>query len=71
MRHGQAARALRAVALAHAALVLAQAAFAGRYLGGDAASLRLHERNAELTVALTLATWRLARADPGTVGLRR
>ena len=36
MRRGQAARALRAVALAHAALVL------------------------------TLATWRLARADPGT-----
>jgi hypothetical protein len=33
---------------------------------GQAASLRLHERNAELTVALTLATWRLARADPGT-----
>jgi hypothetical protein len=132
MRRGQAARALRAVALTHAALVLAQAAFAGRYLGGDAASLRLHERNAELivtlalvqlvlavlvwrpgrgpgwpalaslvlwlaevaqmafgygrtlavhvplgvaifglTVALSLATWRLARADPGTAGLTR
>jgi len=24
-----------------------------------------------LTVALTLATWRLARADPGTARLRR
>jgi hypothetical protein len=71
MRRGQAARALRAVALAHAVLVLAQAALAGRYLGGDPASLRLHERNAELIVTLTLATWRLARPDPGTAELRR
>jgi hypothetical protein len=60
MRRGQAARALRAVALAHAALVLAQAAFAGRYLGGDAASLRLHERNAELIVTLALVQLVLA-----------
>ena len=30
MRRGQAVRVLRAVALTHAALVLAQAAFAGR-----------------------------------------
>ena len=72
MRRGQAARALRAVALAHAALVLAQAAFAGRYLGGDAASLRLHERNAELIVTLALVqlvlavlVWRPVRGRSG------
>jgi hypothetical protein len=71
MRRGQAARALRAVALAHAALVLAQAAFAGRYLGGDAASLRLHERNAELIVTLALATWRLPGPTRAPAELRR
>jgi hypothetical protein len=60
MRRGLAVRGLRAVVLAHAALVLAQAAFAGRYLSGDAAGLRLHERNAELIVTLALVQLILA-----------
>ena len=60
MRRDLAARGLRAVVLAHAALVLAQAAFAGRYLSGDAAGLRLHERNAELIVTLALVQLILA-----------
>jgi hypothetical protein len=60
MRRGLAVRGLRAVVLAHAALVLAQASFAGRYLGGDAAGLRLHERNAELLVTLALVQLVLA-----------
>jgi hypothetical protein len=60
MRRGLAVRGLRAVVLAHAALVLAQAAFAGRFLGGDAAGLRLHERNAELIATLALAQLVLA-----------
>jgi hypothetical protein len=60
MRRGLAVRGLRAVVLAHAGLVLAQAAFAGRYLSGDAAGLRLHERNAELIVTLALVQLILA-----------
>ena len=60
MRPGLAVRGLRAVVVAHAALVLAQAAFAGRYLSGDAAGLRLHERNAELIVTLALVQLVLA-----------
>jgi hypothetical protein len=57
MRPGRAARGLRAVALARVGLVLAQAALAGRYLSGDAAGLRLHERNPELIVILALYSW--------------
>ena len=71
MKPGLAVRGFRAVVLAHAALVLIQAAFAGRYLGGDAAGLRAHERNAELiaTVALiqllvAVIVWRPGRG-PG------
>ena len=60
MRRGLAVRGLRAVVPAHAALVLVQAAFAGRYLSGDAAGLRLHERNAELIVTLALVQLVLA-----------
>ena len=60
MRRGLAVRGLRVVVVAHAALVLAQAAFAGRYLSGDAAGLRLHERNAELIVTLALVQLILA-----------
>ena len=60
MRRGLAVSGLRAVALAHAALVLAQAVFAGRYLSGDAAGLRLHERNAELIVMLAFVQLVLA-----------
>jgi hypothetical protein len=60
MRRGLAVSGLRAVVLAHAALVLAQAAFAGRYLSGDAAGLRLHERNAELIVTLAMVQLVLA-----------
>lgn len=36
---------LRAVVAVHAALVLVQAALAGRYLSGDAGALTLHEAN--------------------------
>ena len=60
MRRDLAVSGLRAVVLAHAALVLAQAAFAGRYLSGDAAGLRLHERNAELIVTLAVVQLVLA-----------
>jgi hypothetical protein len=54
MNRGLPGRALRAVASVHATLVLLQAAFAGRFLAGDAAGLRLHERNADLIVTLAL-----------------
>jgi hypothetical protein len=71
MRRGLAVRGLRAVVLVHAAMVLVQAAFAGRWLAGDAAGLRLHETNAgliELVAALQLglavAVWRPGRG-PG------
>jgi hypothetical protein len=71
MRPGRGARGLRAVALAHVGLVLAQRALAGRYLSGDAAGLRLHERNAELIVILLAdlpqgAKRRLTRSWPAT-----
>jgi hypothetical protein len=54
MNRGLPVRALRAVSSVHAALVLIQAAFAGRFLAGDAAGLRLHERNAELILVVAL-----------------
>jgi hypothetical protein len=62
---------LRAVVLVHAAMVLAQAAFAGRFLAGDAAGLRAHETNAGLIelvallqLVLAVAVWRPGRG-PG------
>jgi hypothetical protein len=64
-------RGLRVVVLVHAALVLAQAAFAGRWLAGDAAGLRAHETNAGLIelvalvqLGLAVAVWRPGRG-PG------
>ena len=42
----QFARPLRVIVLLHATLVLAQAAFAGQFLAGHAAWLRVHETNA-------------------------
>jgi hypothetical protein len=62
---------LRVVVLVHAAMVLAQAAFAGRFLAGDAAGLRAHETNAGLIelvallqLVLAVAVWRPGRG-PG------
>jgi hypothetical protein len=60
MRPGLAVGGLRAIATLQVALVLAQAAFAGRFLAGDAAGLRLHERNAELLVTVALVQLVLA-----------
>jgi hypothetical protein len=64
-------RGLRVVVLVHAALVLAQAAFAGRFLAGDAAGLRAHEANAGLIelvalvqLGLAVVLWRPGRG-PG------
>ena len=65
------ARALFAVVLLHAAMVFAQAAFAGQFLAGHASWLRAHETNAgilhlvalvQLVVAVLL--WRPGRG-PG------
>jgi hypothetical protein len=60
-----AARPLRVAVLLHAALILAQAAFAGQFLGGDAAWVRVHEANAgiiQLTslvqLILAILVWR-------------
>jgi hypothetical protein len=64
-------RGLRAVASVHVALILVQAVFAGRFLAGDDAGLRLHEGNAELIVTVglvqlvvALLAWRPGRG-PG------
>lgn len=66
-----AARPLRVVVLLHAALILAQAAFAGQFLGGDAGWVRVHEANAgiiQLTafvqLVLAILVWRPGRG-PG------
>ena len=66
-----AARPLRVAVLLHAALILAQAAFAGQFLGGDAAWVRVHEANAgiiQLTafvqLILAILVWRPGRG-PG------
>jgi hypothetical protein len=66
-----AARPLRAIVLLHAALILAQAAFAGQFLAGDGAWLRVHETNAGIiqlvaSVQLVVAVlvWRPGRG-PG------
>ena len=71
MRSALAVRALRAVVLVHAAMVLAQAAFAGRYLAGDAAGLRAHETNAGIIelvalvqLGVAVVVWRPGRG-PG------
>lgn len=46
----------RSVVAVHVLLVLAQAAFAGRFLGGDSAALALHERNGtEIITVVALA----------------
>jgi hypothetical protein len=60
-------RGLRAVASVHAVLVLAQAAFASRFLAGDAAGLRLNEHNAELIVTVALVQL-VAAVSPGVPG---
>jgi hypothetical protein len=64
-------RGLRLVVVVHAAMVLAQAAFAGRWLAGDATGLRAHETNAGLIelvalvqLGLAVAVWRPGRG-PG------
>jgi hypothetical protein len=64
-------RVLRGVVLVHAVLVLAQAAFAGRYLAGDAGGLSAHELNASLIpwvaliqLGVAVAVWRPGRG-PG------
>ena len=66
-----AARPLRVAVLLHAALILAQAAFAGQFLAGDAAWVRVHEANAgiiQLTafvqLVLAILVWRPGRG-PG------
>jgi hypothetical protein len=66
-----AARPLRVVVLLHAALVLAQAAFAGQFLGGDGAWVRVHEANAGIIymvglvqLVLAILVWRPGRG-PG------
>jgi hypothetical protein len=66
-----AARPLRAIVLLHAALVLAQAAFAGQFLAGDAAWVRLHELNAGIIhlvalvqLVVAILVWRPGRG-PG------
>jgi hypothetical protein len=66
-----AARPLRVVVLLHAALILAQAAFAGQFLGGDAGWVRVHEANAGIIhltafvqLVLAILVWRPGRG-PG------
>lgn len=59
----------RSVVAVHAALVLAQAAFAGRFLAGDDAGLRLHEVTgtevvtvaALVQIAAAVLVWRPGR----------
>jgi hypothetical protein len=64
-------RPLRVVVLLHAALILAQAAFAGQFLGGDAGWVRVHEANAGIIhltafvqLVLAILVWRPGRG-PG------
>jgi hypothetical protein len=66
-----AARPLRAIVLLHAALVLAQAAFAGQFIAGDAAWVRVHEANAGIIhlvafvqLVVAILVWRPGRG-PG------
>ena len=66
-----AARPLRVVVLLHTALVLAQAAFAGQFLAGDGAWVRVHEANAGIIqmaaffqLVLAILVWRPGRG-PG------
>lgn len=66
-----AARPLRAVVLLHAALILAQAAFAGQFLAGDPAWVRVHELNggiihlvAFVQLVVAILVWRPGRG-PG------
>ena len=66
-----AARPLRAVVLLHAALILAQAAFAGQFLAGDSAWVRVHELNAGIIhlvafvqLVVAILVWRPGRG-PG------
>jgi hypothetical protein len=66
-----AARPLRVALLLHAALILAQAAFAGQFLGGDAGWVRVHEANAGIIqlaafvqLVLAILVWRPGRG-PG------
>jgi hypothetical protein len=66
-----AARPLRVVVLLHAALILAQAAFAGQFLAGDGAWVRVHEANAGIIqmvalfqLVLAILVWRPGRG-PG------
>jgi hypothetical protein len=66
-----AARPLRAVVLLHAALILAQAGFAGQFLAGDAAWVRVHELNAGIIhlvafvqLVVAMLVWRPGRG-PG------
>jgi hypothetical protein len=66
-----AARPLRAVVLLHAALILAQAGFAGQFLAGDAAWVRVHELNAGIIhlvafvqLVVAILVWRPGRG-PG------
>jgi hypothetical protein len=66
-----AARPLRVAVLLHAAVILAQAAVAGQFLGGDAGWVRVHEANAgiiQLTafvqLVLAILVWRPGRG-PG------
>lgn len=65
--------ALRVVAAAQAALVLAQGVLAGRFLTGDGDALGLHERLgtevltlvAEVSFVLAVLVWRPAGARAG------
>jgi hypothetical protein len=66
-----AARPLRVVVLLHTALILAQAAFAGQFLAGDGAWVRVHEANAGIIhmvavfqLVLAILVWRPGRG-PG------
>ena len=66
-----AARPLRVVVLLHTALVLAQAAFAGQFLAGGGAWVRVHEANAGIIhmvavfqLVLAILVWRPGRG-PG------
>jgi hypothetical protein len=66
-----AARPLRVIVLLHAALVLAQAAFAGQFIAGDAAWVRVHEANAGIIhlvalvqLVVAVLVWRPGRG-PG------
>jgi hypothetical protein len=66
-----AARPLRAILLLHAILVLAQAGFAGQFLAGHAAWVRVHELNAGIIhlvafvqLVVAVLVWRPGRG-PG------